>query len=142
MAGIEQCVVFVVISCVLNSSLGKQNPLDLWRRIKYLNWRNNWKSPWTCNTQKSNLVKKFLQSGEILKDQFYNVRERGGKKGNGVTTVMVINITSFKAGTTLMEACVCMWTHESSSKARPYACLLYTSPSPRDQRGSRMPSSA
>ena len=25
---------------------------------------------------------------------------------------------------------------------RPYDCLLYTSPSPRDQRGSRMPSSA
>ena len=24
----------------------------------------------------------------------------------------------------------------------PLACLLYTSPSPRDQRGSRMPSSA
>ena len=24
----------------------------------------------------------------------------------------------------------------------PYGCLLYTSPSPRDQRGSRMPSSA
>ena len=24
----------------------------------------------------------------------------------------------------------------------PYICLLYTSPSPRDQRGSRMPSSA
>ena len=24
----------------------------------------------------------------------------------------------------------------------PWACLLYTSPSPRDQRGSRMPSSA
>ena len=26
--------------------------------------------------------------------------------------------------------------------ADSYACLLYTSPSPRDQRGSRMPSSA
>ena len=26
--------------------------------------------------------------------------------------------------------------------AEPYVCLLYTSPSPRDQRGSRMPSSA
>ena len=26
--------------------------------------------------------------------------------------------------------------------ARSYNCLLYTSPSPRDQRGSRMPSSA
>ena len=25
---------------------------------------------------------------------------------------------------------------------QPYTCLLYTSPSPRDQRGSRMPSSA
>ena len=28
------------------------------------------------------------------------------------------------------------------SAQRPYICLLYTSPSPRDQRGSRMPSSA
>ena len=27
-------------------------------------------------------------------------------------------------------------------EARKYGCLLYTSPSPRDQRGSRMPSSA
>ena len=30
----------------------------------------------------------------------------------------------------------------ASSKAAAVACLLYTSPSPRDQRGSRMPSSA
>ena len=30
----------------------------------------------------------------------------------------------------------------SDSAVRRYACLLYTSPSPRDQRGSRMPSSA
>ena len=30
----------------------------------------------------------------------------------------------------------------SSSGVVPYTCLLYTSPSPRDQRGSRMPSSA
>ena len=28
------------------------------------------------------------------------------------------------------------------SNGTPHACLLYTSPSPRDQRGSRMPSSA
>ena len=27
-------------------------------------------------------------------------------------------------------------------QGQPYSCLLYTSPSPRDQRGSRMPSSA
>ena len=30
----------------------------------------------------------------------------------------------------------------SSARAQANACLLYTSPSPRDQRGSRMPSSA
>ena len=30
----------------------------------------------------------------------------------------------------------------SSGKKRDIGCLLYTSPSPRDQRGSRMPSSA
>ena len=28
------------------------------------------------------------------------------------------------------------------NQLRSHACLLYTSPSPRDQRGSRMPSSA
>ena len=30
----------------------------------------------------------------------------------------------------------------SLSQGKVYSCLLYTSPSPRDQRGSRMPSSA
>ena len=29
-----------------------------------------------------------------------------------------------------------------NAASNPYFCLLYTSPSPRDQRGSRMPSSA
>ena len=32
----------------------------------------------------------------------------------------------------------CPWKGD----AQYYSCLLYTSPSPRDQRGSRMPSSA
>ena len=32
--------------------------------------------------------------------------------------------------------------HEDPSMARPHNCLLYTSPSPRDKRQSRMPSSA
>ena len=31
---------------------------------------------------------------------------------------------------------------ETTMKTESYTCLLYTSPSPRDQRGSRMPSSA
>ena len=31
---------------------------------------------------------------------------------------------------------------KEANEAEYYGCLLYTSPSPRDQRGSRMPSSA
>ena len=34
------------------------------------------------------------------------------------------------------------WIRNSRHLIYGYACLLYTSPSPRDQRGSRMPSSA
>ena len=33
-------------------------------------------------------------------------------------------------------------TDDVEPMAHPLSCLLYTSPSPRDQRGSRMPSSA
>ena len=33
-------------------------------------------------------------------------------------------------------------TEEEETTAGGIVCLLYTSPSPRDQRGSRMPSSA
>ena len=47
-------------------------------------------------------------------------------------------------------ACACYWGsnvnqlvgHPSSKNDDSSSCLLYTSPSPRDQRGSRMPSSA
>ena len=35
-----------------------------------------------------------------------------------------------------------LWAHWEKFENKDYACLLYTSPSPRDQRGSRMPSSA
>ena len=34
------------------------------------------------------------------------------------------------------------FTYQAQTKQPYYDCLLYTSPSPRDQRGSRMPSSA
>ena len=36
----------------------------------------------------------------------------------------------------------CHYRFPSASSGPSYICLLYTSPSPRDQRGSRMPSSA
>ena len=38
-----------------------------------------------------------------------------------------------------------IWVDEAACRGESdlfFACLLYTSPSPRDQRGSRMPSSA
>ena len=41
--------------------------------------------------------------------------------------------------------CAALWAGSIAIHAswlRDFACLLYTSPSPRDQRGSRMPSSA
>ena len=34
------------------------------------------------------------------------------------------------------------WSDSVDGTGASYSCLLYTSPSPRDQRGSRMPSSA
>ena len=39
-------------------------------------------------------------------------------------------------------AITCLSTTPAQAQAQEDLCLLYTSPSPRDQRGSRMPSSA
>ena len=52
-------------------------------------------------------------------------------KGNNATALPLLSIYSLITGFTL-----------SGLVALAGACLLYTSPSPRDQRGSRMPSSA
>ena len=50
---------------------------------------------------------------------------------------MLIELTD-KTGTYVPRFCY----HEKLSIAANCSCLLYTSPSPRDQRGSRVPSSA
>ena len=42
----------------------------------------------------------------------------------------------------VIEAKPEVFNHNTETVPRLYRCLLYTSPSPRDQRGSRMPSSA
>ena len=41
-----------------------------------------------------------------------------------------------------LEAMQAVLAHEGLPRTHYLLCLLYTSPSPRDQRGSRMPSSA
>ena len=40
------------------------------------------------------------------------------------------------------NASISFTLHNCHTATKLYYCLLYTSPSPRDQRGSRMPSSA
>ena len=54
-----------------------------------------------------------------------NAQRRGVKKFGGEKVI---------AGNILIR--------QVGNKFHPGTCLLYTSPSPRDQRGSRMPSSA
>ena len=44
--------------------------------------------------------------------------------------------------TTTTAAILAVQAAKGLAEAKNYSCLLYTSPSPRDQRGSRMPSSA
>ena len=63
----------------------------------------------------------------------YGVVHRLDKDTSGLMVVA----RSLKAHTLLTEM-----IQERVIKRNYYACLLYTSPSPRDQRGSRMPSSA
>ena len=64
------------------------------------------------------------------------------RKGNPRTRVSrVKNVIGRLKGTNNTQA-VLLMAHHDSQPNTPGACLLYTSPSPRDQRGSRMPSSA
>ena len=48
----------------------------------------------------------------------------------------------FNGGTHLPDVTVITPVFDEAGETIIYTCLLYTSPSPRDQRGSRMPSSA
>ena len=57
----------------------------------------------------------------------------------GVTTAVVLGIGKGKDGNALQET---MGAEYMEKAGKSFTCLLYTSPSPRDQRGSRMPSSA
>ena len=63
---------------------------------------------------------------------------------NRIKTYVSI-LTTFKQALTVKEADAYIFDSidlATDEQVRAYPCLLYTSPSPRDQRGSRMPSSA
>ena len=54
------------------------------------------------------------------------------------TATLVRHFKLFDDALDGLDHCICYAMKAASNQA----CLLYTSPSPRDQRGSRMPSSA
>ena len=69
----------------------------------------------------------------------------GLKTGLDVVKAAVMGAESFGFGTGPMIAMGCKYLkicHLNNCATGVATCLLYTSPSPRDQRGSRMPSSA
>ena len=55
---------------------------------------------------------------------------------------VIINIPSSKVRVPMVVIAIPMEKRKNYLTTVNYTCLLYTSPSPRDQRGSRMPSSA
>ena len=60
-------------------------------------------------------------------------------------TISALAFSSVSAQAQIFDGLVDGWVGEGSltgSRTTGNTCLLYTSPSPRDQRGSRMPSSA
>ena len=70
-------------------------------------------------------------------------KTRGGKQQTPDQKKQVAqNIMSSRAGGSVTPQVVSSTPFDSVSPSSSGACLLYTSPSPRDKRQSRMPSSA
>ena len=69
-----------------------------------------------------------------------------GRNGMGKTTLCnaIMGLVPVRSGSIRVadQDVIGLAPHEISKLGVGYTCLLYTSPSPRDQRGSRMPSSA
>ena len=70
--------------------------------------------------------------------------DNGDALGAGVAPSNNSSLDGTSKGLTAVQPGTRYWTVVFSNNDEPedYACLLYTSPSPRDQRGYRMPSSA
>ena len=85
-------------------------------------------------------MENIMELSEIINQKVYNLLDTDFAQKckidldqNGVLT-----LSNFLNANTLKE--LVLEAEDAASQA--YYCLLYTSPSPRDQRGSRMPSSA
>ena len=89
--------------------------------------------------------KKIVKEYEDLKNQNPNIY----KNINPVSAARMRLQNRFHTGldiaqytADIMHADMADYDKDSSNYTQSLGCLLYTSPSPRDQRGSRMPSSA
>jgi len=95
-----------------------------------------------CEKELIRRQKKFCSSICQMDKQYkdYIERWKDGKE-DGTKGIKVIELSSHVKRYLLEKYAnrcqKCGW-----GRINTYTCLLYTSPSPRDQRGSRMPSSA
>ena len=69
-------------------------------------------------------------------------RSRDLVRNNAYAAKAVFALAANLVGTGIIPRARSTHEHGAVQADRLWACLLYTSPSPRDQRGSRMPSSA
>ena len=83
-------------------------------------------------------LKQTIQSSLVVVNQLAQSFETGNVIKNGIKAAIIGAPNAGKS--TLLNAL--LNTERAIVSDIPGTCLLYTSPSPRDQRGSRMPSSA
>ena len=93
----------------------------------------------------------FLGANTVMMDMFENYKDFLGIQADGFPQAIERNREFLKTaadleilGTRSEEDAfvVTLQITNNTGHKLPSGCLLYTSPSPRDQRGSRMPSSA
>ena len=99
---------------------------------------------WNNEKQQQNALEIAIQAGRLY-DQFVLLTDDLIKVGNQLRTVQGSYDTTMKKLTgkgNLIKKVESLKKLGIKQKKHLNDCLLYTSPSPRDQRGSRMPSSA
>ena len=99
-----------------------------------LNWDDYLKEEITENKQEKTLEKAEPQ---VQLQQSEPVANTSNQEAVSVSTLTEEDMKLAKEDLDTLEGRV-----QVDQKAMINSCLLYTSPSPRDQRGSRMPSSA
>ena len=85
----------------------------------------------------------FTADGQYRATQFYGFeKDASGKLNDVAGRLKPTNGEAASSGSYVIKDGTIEFTNGSGRVTELNICLLYTSPSPRDQRGSRMPSSA